>query len=415
MKETIQAIVYERFYKKLRNKFHEEFIASTSKTPEDSRDVWEKSYNTKNINIAKDLFKINNEFYFHRKYDEEAKQHLEYGYPLYPITVGRKQFSLAMKYLLFGKVEKIDEFPELDFGINADWYKSYTTLLDQFMKQEFPEGLKEKREIMSPETRMMWNGELEKNILDFFSNRFKGHYAEPLQFEILDNLIIDFFKALSSHRMIDAWNLLSPKFRQYSIWEERFENFESSFKAIKSITNVRIFWYYFGLDKIQCTIRYVEQGVIWDYPNAIANINKEINDLPASKRDLEEIEEIHEQLALVNEKLARIYSFQKGYFDWKFIGYENEVDFLKMNNEQLLNPDFQKAAELAFHLLSEIDLFDNIFSDSKYSDRCGNYDREVDASITLDFEYGKWLIVGISIFPNVGLVHDITFTGIFSS
>ncbi|RPD40616.1 hypothetical protein [Chitinophaga barathri] len=384
MKETIKTIVYERFYKKLRKKFYNEFFPSNSQIPEDSKDVWKKTYKDLDTNIAKKLFEINNEFHFHRKYDEEAKQHLEYGYPLYPITISRKQFSLALKYLLFGRVEKIDEFPELYFDFKANWERNYSTLHDLFVEQEFPNGIEEKKD-EKPEIVTLRDDDIESIFLSVVSNNKEIFYS-PTVISIIHN----FFESIASNSYIDSWHLLQPDYQLKSLWKGDFETFKLSFAHIRSIEDIEIIKITYDFKSITCQIRFDETGTITNLKGIYNKIASDYSSDLVSEKDMTEIESY---LSSIFSKYFSPISKNEEGFDWHEKYNVHSIQFGEFLARLVINPYFQ----IIYFLSNKT--YNKKWQEVSSTFERVPYNRKVRADIELCFIYGKWLICRINILP----------------
>ncbi|WP_148230682.1 hypothetical protein [Chitinophaga pinensis] len=376
-KPTVPASIFVSFYKQLRRKFFEEFVKPNlkedSEATEEEERIWNVLGEDKKTPITKSLFDVKNPQYFYKKYEEGAKFHIEYDYPLYPVTVDRKNFTLALKYLLFGNVTKIADFPELDFDLHAKWEKNYSTLLNVFMKNEFPNGVEEIKEGIIE--KKLSDDKLDNTFLDTLTS-WKGINIQPLE-----KVINTFFNAISSRNYIDAWHLVSPRFQSHSIWAGSLQNFENSFSIVDSITNIKKIPIYYKHRKVKCGISYREKGYIIDY--------SDISD----KEKLWFGRVLENYLRDINYKISCVYSIVNNCFNWNGNSW-NETepfDFLNIDKKHLYNNSFQKVANM---VIQEYSMFLNAIIAPCNSI---SYDNTGFALITLRFEYGRWLISEIEV------------------
>jgi hypothetical protein len=353
VKIKIEAIIYVRFYEELRNKFCSD-VESPFKR--EQKEIWDTTDKKSKENIAQKMFEISNAYYFERKYNEDAKQHIEVGYPLYPITISRKQMILALKYILFGKdFELIGEFPEftIEKYQSFDWAEKYNALIKIFKEQYFPNGVE-------PEKLPIEIGKEEKEKI--FLEVVNSHY-DVFSSPSIKKIITDYIEALNSKKYHDAWLMLSPDFQNESCWNGSFSRFKDYYKGIKTCNFNYECDSQCKFQEINCKIVFNESGIIWENqvlykflqrPNSgvLKDFNQEIAN--------------YSQRVLKKQRLGWISEAPKKFSDL------DETDFNDYN--------FQKFFSM-FYVLSESKPW-----------QTKEYESHFIADVSIIFTEGKWLI-----------------------
>lgn len=205
-----------------------------------------------------------------------------------------------------------------------------------------------------------------------------------LHSKTIETIILQFFEAISTERYLDAWHLISPDYQQTSIWGGELKKFDASFFLVKSISDISIGHFCFSSFSVKCIIEYQENGISLDFKSVFEALKSAYNS--------GEIKE--DKLKIIHDDLSKIYSFEKSFFDWIPLTQNEVVDFLSIDEQQLLEPTFQKAAYSILvkkhHLL--------FLKGVNLTKR--PYTHKIRAVLSLSFEYDRWLINKIQIYPD---------------